>query len=132
MWLLLGKQKKGEKEKEISTKLSRSLIPFNRSKRNALMDDRMLTIEKSCALIFYFERKQSKERVYEKVWRQKSLKRKIRSNKKQILINIQIIMRQKRKASSFKTIIIKLQPSYLMWWLDKVSFEILSNLPRNV
>ena len=39
---------------------------------------------------------------------------------------------KKRKASSFKTIIIKLQPSYLMWWLDKVSFEILSNLPRNV
>jgi hypothetical protein len=56
--IVVGKQKKGREKKEISTKLSRSFIPFNRSKRNALMDDRMLTIEKSCALIFYFERKQ--------------------------------------------------------------------------
>ena len=65
--IVVGKTKERRKgKKEISTKLSRSLIPFNRSKRNALMDDRMLTIEKSCALIFYFQRKQSKKESKER------------------------------------------------------------------
>ena len=68
--IVVRKTKEKRKGKEISTKLSRSFIPFNRSKRNALMDDRMLTKERDVFSFFIFnankETKSKKRKVPQK------------------------------------------------------------------